>query len=183
VNHLRTEFARENIGVAVIYLNHKETAAQSLTNLLAGLWRQLIFKKPLPPALYQLYEEHREPGTRLSLAEIHSVLRSTFSAYSKVFLLVDALDEYPEEQRETLLRKLCTAGPTVNLLLTSRPHIAIGHIVAHPDYLEIRATENDIREYVNAQILKSSRLSGHMKKSSDLKAVIEAKIIQRSDGM
>jgi hypothetical protein len=183
VNHLRTELARENVGVAVIYLNHRDTAAQSPSNLLAGLWRQLVFKRSLPPGLLELYQEHHELGTRLSLEEIHDILRSTVSAYSKVFLLVDALDEYPEEQRETLLRKLSTVGSTVNLLLTSRPHIVIEHIFALPKYLEIRATKDDIQEYVNAQIFKSPRLSGHIKRSSDLKAAIEEKIVQRSDGM
>ncbi|KAJ7453087.1 ankyrin repeat-containing domain protein [Mycena latifolia] len=185
VDNLRTNAGSMSTGVAVLYLNHKETGAQSPSNLLAGLWRQLVLEKPLSSAVHQLYRKHREPRTRPSLEEIHGALRSTISQYSEVFLVVDALDEYPEEQRDVLLRKLFTLGSTVNLLLTSRPHINIDNIIGSADIenLEIRATEDDVRQYIEAQILKSSRLSKHIKNCPDLRNKIERRIVGRSDGM
>ncbi|KAJ7762425.1 ankyrin repeat-containing domain protein [Mycena maculata] len=185
VDHLRTERDCDNIGVAAIYLNHKETDTHSPSKLVASIWRQLVFRKPIPSTLHKLYETHCEPRTRPSLDEDNVVLRSIISEYSKVFILVDALDEYPEHHRDVLLHHLSSLGPTVNLMLTSRPHITIHHVMPNSrlESVEIRATEDDVRKYLNGQIVKSFRLSNHIRNSPGLQDVIEEKIVQRSDGM
>ncbi|KAJ7681640.1 ankyrin repeat-containing domain protein [Mycena rosella] len=184
VDHLRETLAQGgNIGVAAIYLNHKETEVQTPWNLLAGIWRQLVFRKPVSLAVHQLYEMHREPRTRPSLEIFHDVLVSTVAEYSKVFLIVDALDEYPENERNILLNNLSNLGQTVNLLLTSRPHINIHTTFESMQTLEIRATAHDVRTYVDEQITKSSRLSKHIQSRPDLREEIETQIVGRSDGM
>jgi hypothetical protein len=129
-----------------------------------------------------LYEKHYEPRTRPSLHEDHAVLRSIIADYSKVFILVDALDEYPEAQRDILLDLLSTLGPGLNILVTSRNNITINHVTLF-ERLNIRAREVDIRKYLEGQIVKSSRLSKHIRNSPDLREAIEANIVQRSDGM
>ncbi|KAJ7773597.1 hypothetical protein DFH07DRAFT_683672, partial [Mycena maculata] len=40
--HLEAECWNKNIGLACIYLNHKETKIQTLPNLFSSLWRQLV---------------------------------------------------------------------------------------------------------------------------------------------
>ncbi|KAJ7453124.1 hypothetical protein FB451DRAFT_1185377 [Mycena latifolia] len=186
VDHLRSELENKSMGVAAIYLSHKEIGVQSLPNLLASLWRQLIVRRPLSPALFELYGKHREPCTRPSLEEMHEILISTVAEYSKAFIIVDALDEYPEEQRHILLRKLSRLGSTVNLMVTSRHHIKIDHAIASTtaiESLEIRATEDDIRCYIDGQIFKSARLSKHITNCPSLREDIEGTIVRRSDGM
>ncbi|KAJ7144588.1 hypothetical protein C8R44DRAFT_582826, partial [Mycena epipterygia] len=42
VDHLRTAQDCPNIGVAAIYLNHKESDTHSPSSLLTSLWRQLV---------------------------------------------------------------------------------------------------------------------------------------------
>ncbi|KAJ7088301.1 hypothetical protein C8R44DRAFT_861679 [Mycena epipterygia] len=182
VDNLRTQLEAHNIGVAVIYLNHKETDAHSPSNLLASLWRQLVLRKPIGSNVHELYEKHREPRTRPSLAEAHTVLCSAIGEYSKIFILVDALDEYPEAQRGILLRDLSRLGCNVKLLVTSRPHITIGHVLSFKR-LEIRARDVDIRNYLEGQIMKSPRLSKNIQISPDLREAMEARIVQRSGGM
>ncbi|KAJ7453131.1 hypothetical protein FB451DRAFT_1565686 [Mycena latifolia] len=185
VDHLRTTLESRSIGVAVIYLNHKETEAQSPSNLLAGLWRQLVFERPIASAVHRLYAKHHEQRTQPSLSEVDSILWSTISELSNVFIIVDALDEYPERQRHIFLRHLSSisARSTVKLMLTSRPHLNITHAFNNFDILEIRATEGDIRRHIDAEILKSSRLTGHTQNRPDLRKEIETIIVQRSDGM
>ncbi|KAJ7443837.1 ankyrin repeat-containing domain protein [Mycena latifolia] len=185
VDHLRTNRASQDTGVAVLYLNHKETEVQSPSNLLAGLWRQLVLEKSLPLAVDQLYAKHREPCTRPSLEQIQAVLRSIISQYSEIFIVVDALDEYPEKQRDVLLRCLWALGQNVNLMLTSRPHVNIDNVVgnANIEALKIRATEDDVRQHIDGQILKPSRLSKHIQNCPSLRNEIERRIVRRSDGM
>ncbi|KAJ7210932.1 ankyrin repeat-containing domain protein [Mycena rebaudengoi] len=182
---LRSQFPTRNIGVACAYLNHKETESQSPENILAGLWRQLIFGKPLPsgtPA-HGLYEKHHEKHTRPSLEDMHNLLHSTVIEYSKVYLIIDALDEYPELRRHKLLKYLAGFRPELNLLLTSRPHVEPETFFPNTPSLEIRATEEDIHHYVKGQIQDSPRLSKHVQSHPELRQEIETKIISKVDGM
>ncbi|KAJ7152700.1 ankyrin repeat-containing domain protein [Mycena crocata] len=182
VDHLRNRFQGEDIGVACIYLNHKETETQSPPNLLASLWRQLVFDKFISPAVKVLHAEHHEKRTRPTINDILTQLSFTTAEYSKVYVVIDALDEYPEEERSLLLGSVATIEPRVHLMLTSRPHIII------PDFLpsvqvEIHATEDDIRSYVESRIQKSFRLTKHITSRPDLKEEIEKKVVQSVDGM
>ncbi|KAJ7659530.1 hypothetical protein B0H17DRAFT_1096069 [Mycena rosella] len=181
VDHLRTQVQARNIGVAYIYLNHKETGIQSPSNLLASLWRQLVFSKPISPTASTLYAHHHEERTRPTLNEIQYHLASAVAEHSKVYIIADALDEYPEDRRAILLESLAKIQPTVNLMLTSRPHISISFPTAR--VLEIRATENDIRCFVEKQIQGSSRLSKHITARPELKDEIENKLVHNVDGM
>ncbi|KAJ7210937.1 ankyrin repeat domain-containing protein [Mycena rebaudengoi] len=180
--YLRSKFPIGNIGVACAYLNHKETEIQSPENILAGLWRQLIFGKPLPSGstAHRLYTRHYE---KCSLEEMHTVLHSLVVEYSKVYFIIDALDEYPELWRHTLLKYLAGLQPKLNLLLTSRPHVEPETFFPNTPSLEIRATEEDICHYVEAQIQDSHRLSKYVQSHPELRQEIETKIISKVDGM
>ncbi|KAJ7321268.1 ankyrin repeat-containing domain protein [Mycena albidolilacea] len=183
IDDLRANLTNENTGVAVLYLDHKATEIQSTSNLLAAIWRQLAPGKLISSLVYALYRKHYEHGTRPSLEETYSMLHSTVSECSCVFIVVDAHDGYLEAHRDTLLRLLCKLGPAVRLMLTSRPHISIDHVISNIETLDVRATEEDIRKYLDEQILKSSRLSRHVNKSSSLRESIEKNIVKCSDGM
>ncbi|KAJ7278161.1 ankyrin repeat domain-containing protein [Mycena rebaudengoi] len=184
VDYLRDKFPN-NVGTACAYLNHKEKVLQSPENILAGLWRQLIFGRAIlsgSPA-HTLYHKHHEKGTRPSVDEMHTLLSSEVAGYSKVYFVIDALDEYPEHQRHILLKHLAELMPKVNLLLTSRPHITPEMFFPNTSALEIQATEEDICRYLNAQIQNSFRLSKHVQSRPELRQEIENQIIRNVDGM
>ncbi|KAF7370633.1 Ankyrin repeat domain containing protein [Mycena sanguinolenta] len=185
VDHLRADHGHcDNIGVAAIYLNHKETDAHTPSTLLASLWRQLVVGQSIA-SVEELYHKHREPGTKPSLDDAHAILCSTLSQYSKVFILVDALDEYPERERGILMSYLSRLGSNVNLMLTARPHIGLDNStdMAQVTAMEIRATAEDIRCYMDAQILASPRLSKHVQTCPELRKQIEERIVSQSHGM
>ncbi|KAJ7136784.1 ankyrin repeat-containing domain protein [Mycena epipterygia] len=183
VNHLRIHL-RNTAGVtcACVYLNHKETESQTPTNILASIWKQLVVGNPLPPSVHELYEHHRERDTRPSSDEVFKILRSAVAEHSKIFFVVDALDEYPEDQRNILLKYIAILDPTVNLIITSRPHVTLD-CFPNAQIIEIRATEDDIRQYVNMQILQSTRLSKHVEVRPELREEIQSNIISNVDGM
>ncbi|KAJ7776557.1 hypothetical protein DFH07DRAFT_731790, partial [Mycena maculata] len=167
-------------GVGVLYLDHKATAeAHSPRNLLSTIWRQLALEEFVPSDFHALYKIHHRLGTRLSVEETYSILRFAISRFSDVFIVVDALDDYPEGDRNALLRNLWELGAPVRLLLTSRPHIHIDHIISNIKTVDVRATEEDIRKYVMGQIAKSPRLLRHINKSSTLWQSLEEKIVGR----
>ncbi|KAJ6536872.1 hypothetical protein B0H19DRAFT_1003807, partial [Mycena capillaripes] len=183
VDHFRAKTGGKNIGVACIYLNHKEAEDQTPVKLVAGLCRQLILGKELAPMVEKLYQHHRETGTKLSLDEVLGILHPIIGEYSTVYIIVDAIDEYLETQRRVLLDYLAKMGPTVNLMITSRPHITPDASLPNLSSLEIRATEHDVRRYVDEQIRISSRLSKHVETRPDLREEIHLKVTTNVDGM
>ncbi|KAJ7117091.1 hypothetical protein C8R44DRAFT_983359 [Mycena epipterygia] len=183
INYLRTQPQNENFGVACIYLNHKETELQTPSNLISGLWRQLVFSKELNILVHSLYERHSEQHTRPSFDEIYGVLRSAIADWSKVYIVVDALDEYPEHWRRILIEKLAVVGPTVNVMLTSRPHITLNVSLPNFETLDIRANNEDIQRYVDERIRLSSRLSKHVETRPEFRQEIHTKISSSVDGM
>ncbi|KAJ7236924.1 hypothetical protein C8J57DRAFT_1568954 [Mycena rebaudengoi] len=168
VDHLRTSFSGTDVGVACAYLNHKETGAQSPANILAGLWRQIIFQKAISAdsPTHELYVKHHEQRTRPSADEMHTVLCSALEECPKVYIAIDALDEYPEQQvaqQYILLKYLAALGPNINLMLTSQPHITPN--IFFPN------------------IRGSTRLSKHVQSRPELCQEIETTITSNADGM
>ncbi|KAJ7444021.1 ankyrin repeat-containing domain protein [Mycena latifolia] len=178
------QFQKSDTAVACIYLNHKERELQTPENLLASVWKQLIVDRPLPPAAHDLYKHHHLRDTRPSLTEVFDILQSAVAQHSKVYIIVDALDEYPEEQRNILLEHLSMLlGPITSLMLTSRPHVTLDDLFPDMSGLEISATEDNIRRYVDKQIQKSPRLSKHVQTRPELHDEIKSKISSNADGM
>ncbi|KAJ7483655.1 ankyrin repeat domain-containing protein [Mycena latifolia] len=183
VNHLEAQARNIDIGLACIYLNHKETETQTITNLLGGLWRQLMLGKPISATVQNLYDYHHERQTRPQPGEVCKALDSAVAQYSQVFIVIDALDEYPENYRHRFLKYLGTLGPNVNIMMTSRPHINLDFQLPNLKTIEICATEEDIHKYVDAQIQNSVRLSKHIHTRPELCNEIQAKISENAKGM
>jgi hypothetical protein len=142
-----------------------------------------VLRRDLGPLAKQLYYQHQEKGTSPSDNEVFNVLRAAIGDYSKVYIIVDAIDEYPEAQRQILLEYLVMMGSTVNLMVTSRPHIRPDGSLPNIEALQICANEDDIRRYVEGQIQKSSWLSGHVQTRADLREEILSTITSTVDGM
>jgi hypothetical protein len=182
MDHLINLSQSEHIGVACIYFNHKETHIHTLDNLLAGLWRQLVWKKPLGSAS-ELYRQHIEKKTRPPYEDIQKLLSSAFIEFTQAYIILDGIDEYPEREWHSLAKTLTEMQPKTNLLVMSRPHIAPTKLLSNLVTLEIKANHRDIQAYVDAQMQNSSRLSQHIAAKPGLHRDILSKICNSVDGM
>jgi hypothetical protein len=131
-----------------------------------------------------LYVRHQEKGTEPSLKELLEVLSSSLADFSKVFVVVDAIDEYANDPRYILLKHLAELmSPKVNLMFTSRPHVPADPALPNVETLEIAAMPEDIQKYVEAQIDLSPRLRNRAQERHSLRKDIYAKIIGTVHGM
>ncbi|KAJ7875515.1 ankyrin repeat-containing domain protein [Mycena olivaceomarginata] len=183
VNYLEAEAQNNLIGLACIYLNHKETEIQSLPNLLGALLKQLVLARSIPATMHGLYDYHQERQTRPNIDELCKALESAISPYSKVYFIIDALDEYPEHARHLFLEYLGTLGPQVHIMMTSRPHLDLGAVFPDLRMIEIQATEEDIYRYLAMQIKNSPHLSKHIQTHPELRDEIQSKIVANCKGM
>jgi hypothetical protein len=157
------------VGIACIYCDYKEKDAQTLINLVAGLWAQLVRNSgSLPTEVRDLYSTHVRQNSSPTLNEVSKILQGEIARYSKIFVVIDALDEYPEGDRSTLLKKLRELRPTINLMVTSRYLDAIANDFEGSPQLEISANVEDVRVYIVGRISSEKRLSRFVSKDAAL---------------
>ena len=98
---------------------------------------------------------------------------------SKVFIIVDALDECREDDatRALLLQVLRSLPLQVNLMVTSRNLPSIGRDFEGAKRLHIRAKDDDMKVYIEGRIAFGPR---HLK---NLQEAIVNKIVKNAKGM
>jgi len=191
VEHLRAKFGNDaSAGIAYLYCSYQPLQEQKPEDLLASLLKQLAQEQPAVPAdIKNLYERHRTKGSRPLFDEIARVLHSTILSYSRVFIVIDALDEYHALSNEGQKRLLSEVfrlqdQAQVNLFATSRFVSDIASQFEGKMSKEIRAQDNDILSYVNGRIpqLLLSRISKYQE-YPHLQDTIRSCIVKAVDGM
>ncbi|MCJ1394865.1 hypothetical protein MMC18_007745 [Xylographa bjoerkii] len=121
----------QRMTVLYLYLNYKETKVQTFSHLIGSLLKQLIQGQelgPLPDSVKELYASSKgelRPGD----GDVIGILKSEVEAkFKRVYLVVDALDEFPENDRQDLLNNLRDiSSERISLLITSRTSDDITH--------------------------------------------------------
>jgi hypothetical protein len=95
IDDLTTQFSNDpTIGIAYVYCNFRWQSEEKAEDLLASLLKQLTqVRSSLLDTMKSLYDKHKIKRTRPSFEEISRALRSVAALYSRVFIVIDALDE------------------------------------------------------------------------------------------
>ncbi|OBT47113.1 hypothetical protein VE00_03058 [Pseudogymnoascus sp. WSF 3629] len=186
VKKLTTRFQNDkSSGVAYLYCNFQRKDEQKAKDLLASLLKQLTQgRSSLPDSVKSLYESHKDKRTRPSFDEISRALQSVAALYSRVFIIVDALDEcqIADGCRDKFLTELFNlqAEASVRIFATSRFIPGIVEKFKESINLEIRASDQDVQRYLNGHI---SQLPGCVARSLELQEEVKAGILKAVDGM
>ena len=129
------------------------------------------------------YEANGFGATRPSHAECTQLLKSVVGRCAKVFLVIDAFDEYPEEWRSQLVNELQNLQPKVNMMITSRDLPTIERQLSKAIRLAVQARSDDILLYLRERITGSERLSSHGERDPNLCNLIATTIAARAKGM
>lgn len=157
VDHIWKAFGGHNVGVAFVFNNYNRREEQTVTKLLAAILKQLVQERPLyGEPVKILHMQHANRGTRPSLDEIRTTLNSVLSRYSKVYIVIDALDECTDDDRtrSDLIRILRSLQNETNtsLMVTSRFISGIEQPLQGCPTLKIQANEADVKRYVAGQL-------------------------------
>lgn len=174
VNHLRRkrtelqESKQRKVGVAILYLKYNDPD-QKVINLYGSLLKQLIENQDaVPDSLQAVYDRHYEQKTSPSMNETVKVLEIVVATYTKVFLVIDALDECSEETRWALLDQLREFADNVHIMVTSRLLESIQEDLENFEQLEIKAHKSDVELFVDRQIRKNKNLRRIVQKKPTL---------------
>ncbi|UKZ54630.1 hypothetical protein TrVGV298_008440 [Trichoderma virens] len=186
INHLFSKFrGGHEVGMAYIYFDYKRVEEQKLEKLLASLLKQLAGSLPyLPESTKELYRQHSITRTRPSLAELITEFEYIISQYSKLFIVLDALDECQSSDLVQFLSKLSNLQKdhVVNILATSRPIPIIVDWFSNVNStkLEIRSETSDITKYIEGHI---GLLPNVAQRNLPLAEEIKVVISEAADGM
>ena len=183
INHLQeTAYGDPTIALACIYCNYQRRSEQKLESILSSLLMQLVrSQSSLPECITNLFEKHQASRTLLSVSEIASSLRSVAEVHSKVFVVVDALDECEDVTRDRMLDVLfdLQGGCNVNIFATSRIHDNISRRFEGCLTRNVYAAGGDVSAYVDTQmgLLDDDILD------DDLRASIQNDVSHAAEGM
>jgi hypothetical protein len=186
IDKLTTQFSNDpNIGIAYIYFNFRRQDEQKIDNLLTSLLKQLAENQPsLPATIQELYNQHQKKRTRPSFNEISRSLQGIIALYSRVFIIIDALDECQSSNgcRERFLSEIFNLQTKfgANIFATSRFIPEITTKFQANILLEIRASKEDIGRYLQAHI---RHLSPFDDWNRQLRDEIKVAIADAVDGM
>jgi predicted ATPase len=186
VDNLCTRFRNDpSVGVAYLYCNYRRRQEQKPADLFASLLKQLIQGRPsLLENIRSMHKLHKDRQSRPSFEEISRALHSVVADYSRVFIFIDALDEYQtsEGRHRTLLSEIFNlqAKTGVSLFATSRFIPEITKEFEGCISLEIRASEEDVQRYLDGHM---SQLPSFISGKPDLRETIKTEITKAVDGM
>jgi Cdc6-like AAA superfamily ATPase len=184
IDHLQEKFRDDqNIGIAYIYYNFRRQHEQKAEDLLLNLLKQLSHRQStFPPSVKDLYARHQRNRTRPSFDEISKTLHSVCTAYSRVFIAVDALDECEVSGRNEMLTEIFAlqAECGANIFATSRFIPEITTKFSQSMSVEIRASDEDVKKYLEGHI---GQLPSFVERNRQLQEEIKTKISEAVDGM
>ncbi|KAL7810652.1 hypothetical protein V8C26DRAFT_437826 [Trichoderma gracile] len=184
VNYLTEKFRYDGtVGVAYIYYNYKRHHDQKAEHMLASLVKQLAQNsRTFPEAVQRLHDRHRLVNTRSFLVELSDTLAVLVRSFSRVFILIDALDEAEDTERTKLLDRvfMMQEESGLNLFATSRAINTIAAKFEGTISREISPSRHDVFQFLNARM---SELPSFVREDEDLQNEIKASIEAAMGGM
>ncbi|KAK3352642.1 hypothetical protein B0T25DRAFT_189655 [Lasiosphaeria hispida] len=185
IDKLTADFRDDSsISIAYVYCNFRRKHEQKAEYLLASVLKQLAQHKPsLPETVKSLHDKHKDKQTRPSFDEISIALQSVASLYSRVFVVIDALDESPRDCRSRFMSQIFSLQGKcgANIFATSRFIPDITTIFDQSVSMEIRASDDDIRRYLEGHIAEV--VPSFVKKNEELQKHIITKISSAVSGV
>ena len=185
INHLMKTLCGGKVLVTYIYCDYSKQHEQKHVNLIASILKQLLQHQVLVPEnVWKSYRQHTNSGTRPKVEDMYDLLQTSLSAFSQIYMVVDAVDELSanDHVRQNLLSSLSLLqkAHSLNFLVTSRfiPHVT--KELHDPPCLIVRASDEDVRRYVRGHI---TDLANSVLKNSQLQSIIEDSIASAVDGM
>ncbi|KAH7019752.1 ankyrin repeat-containing domain protein [Ilyonectria destructans] len=158
---------KPGVKVAYFYFDFSDLKKQNVAGFLKSVVYQLIFSEPTisdsAAALYDKCNGVTEPG----LDELLAVIMTEISSSERTFLLIDALDECPKDERpvffDTLFNSKSPLPSNLSLLITSRRESDIEAVLqpsmSNTVWIQSSVVDADVRIHVSNSISRDSRLS------------------------
>ena len=190
-------FAGGPTALAYFYCHRNEEPRRDPKVIMASIVKQLTvpFLPRMPEQVVKSYDKRVQDGFAsgcLEAPECRDLIVSLIGLYSKVTVVIDALDEVPSDERDMLLDELkiiLGSSPNVKIFVSSRNDVDIRLQLEQKPYHYIDATDNksDIERFVQREvgraIEKKKLLYGRLVLNDDLTKEIIQTLAKKANGM
>ncbi|OAL25983.1 hypothetical protein AYO22_04610 [Fonsecaea multimorphosa] len=186
IEHLKETLKSSDVGIAYIYCEYHKQNQLTTKSLISSILHQLLVpKERIPPGVELEYRSHSRGHTELTLKECVKLLKEEVRSFSRVFIVVDALDEYSNQTGDSydLIDELRNLSPSVSVLVTSRKMLTLENDFTGEAALEVRARDEDIKAYVRQRISRTRRLRSSIRVDPKLQERIESAVGGSASGM
>ena len=182
IEDLEKRFPR-GAGTPVLFAYIRYTDRYTKGQIFACLLRQLLNDYPsVLPVIEETYETCQRDKRRLTAGEMAQLLTQCLKTFEAAYMVFDALDEFPESERDDLVRMLSTLP--AKIAFTSRPLDRLHRILPNASVIHIESGNGqDIELFVRSKIAGSSKLLGLMKSTEGLEAETISKVQTKVQGM
>ncbi|KAM0355174.1 hypothetical protein ACHAPU_001037 [Fusarium lateritium] len=188
IDHLENFMVDKDAGIAYVYCIFQPEHEQSAQGFLASILEQLVRRRPLlSERLRPLHEKHDRRGTQHTLQEIYDILENVVRTYSRVFILIDALDEYQENRRpgdnwQIFIDEIFNlkSKTRANVFATSRFIPSIIERFQNKTTVEITARDEDLYKYIDQNM---PRLPRFVPQRDRIQDGVRDWVLKSTDGM
>ncbi|KAJ7577665.1 hypothetical protein C8J56DRAFT_1113066 [Mycena floridula] len=177
----------QDVAVTCIFFDYNTSSSHSIANIFGGVIRQLFINCSYIPDPLELLRTSFQSGASrpTSLSAMVEALQGQIQLYSRVYLVVDALDECSINIRDDFVSKIrsLTKSGHLNVLITSRHISAIAKEFTNETRIDLRVHDDDVLSYINYRINQESRLKTMIKRDATLEREIVTQVTQKSAGM
>jgi hypothetical protein len=183
--------------LAYFYFDSRHEETQNLRNAVTSLLIQLsTYSKPCCDLIYRLYSSHGKGTQQPDNGTLIDSLKDMFTAMAQqpIFIIMDALDECPDDKgmptpREEVLNfvkvLVSLQLPNLHICIASRPEIDIQTTLKPLPINAISLHEEPrqkivIANYVTSVVFSDERMR---KWSDEVKKLVVERLSERADGM
>lgn len=189
IDHLlRVLHGREKICIMWLYCDYRDEVRQTAKQMICLLLKQAISShRVLCKTIIEKLWKLKKSETNLTLEETCLVLTNTIRLFDRVYICIDALDEF-QQQRSLFLHSLqeILQSPELKnsfrIFFTGRPQVVeyMEKYFASPTLVRIEAMRDDIVKYIEHQIkLDDTGLTMSVKFTKEIMRTI----VSTSEGM
>lgn len=142
-------------------------------------------QRDIPNDVVALYEQHTRIKTRPLLNEYLRLLRAIINDFSRVYIIIDGLDECSETNstRSHFLPGINDIRPQICTFVTSRYLPSIERELPGATRLQVEAKDEDIRKYLMQRLQKWEFIKRHLEKDPSLGESIIGSIVSKARRM
>lgn len=184
VHDLSARYAQDN-QTQVLKIYFDDSRERSRTDCLGSLWRQLASRRHFSDEEIALLDKrYVEQRILPDQAKWKEMIADEAQHYTKIFLILDALDEFADRHPMKFVEDLVSLLPWANTLITSRPDLPIrnAYRLIKAEALRIEAHKVDLQEYVHSRITGSANMD-LVVQAPELGELIKDRVLKSSQGM
>ena len=193
INYLESRMKAFKPVVAYIFFDYKDQGRQTVTAILRSLLRQVIESiGEVPQSIQQFYDAlppSKEENT-MDEDQCITLLESLIKNEPRdAYFIFDALDECPDidhnsnEARSRITSAMKRLAIVGRLFITARPHVHPVTVIPDCHRLEIRATDTDMRCYIDGRIKEHQRLLRLVGSDPHLADRLNETLCRKANGM